>query len=282
MQKTIKKNIMLFGIGVHSGKATAIVLRAASVDHGIVFYNAQFPDEPIHVGRIIPEKTMHATVVRQKSWVLSTTEHLLAALIMLGVDNVAIDVQGAEIPIGDGSALPFVQEILDCGFEDQIGAKKYLTPKKELIFNDDQGRKISVSSACNNDKNLYIDYESDFTHPLVGKNFFSACVTHDCFIQEIAPARTFGFLDQLPFMKKHGLAQGSSLGNTVVIGEHEFINDPRFPDECIRHKVLDLIGDLGLLGHALAGHVKASKTGHNFNRCVVEHFIQNPHDWDVI
>lgn len=273
---------MFFGIGVHSGKPTAIVLKPAPTDHGIVFYYAQFPDEPIHIGRVFPEKTMHATVVRQKSWVLSTTEHLLAALIMLGVDNIAIDVQGPEIPIGDGSALPFVQEILSTGLEEQTCAKKYLTPKKELVFNDAHGRMIVVMPACDGDKNLYIDYESDFTHPLVGKSFFSACVTSDYFVQEIAPARTFGFLDQLPFMKKHGLGQGSSLGNTVVIGEHEFINDPRFPDECIRHKVLDLIGDLGLLGKSLVGHVKASKTGHNFNRCVVEHFIQNPQDWDVI
>ena len=123
---------------------------------------------------------------------------------------------------------------------------------------------------------------ADFKHPLVGKSFLKGRLSLSYFKNEIAPARTFGFLEQLPFLRSQGLAKGTSLGNTVVIGEEEFLNQPRFKNEFVRHKLLDLIGDLALLGRNLAGTINAKKTGHNFNRLITQDYIKNPENWKLI
>jgi UDP-3-O-[3-hydroxymyristoyl] N-acetylglucosamine deacetylase len=205
----------------------------------------------------------------------------------VGLDNILIEIDGFEVPILDGSALPFAQVILDAGLQEQSVIKKYVTSRQVLRFEDSKtDRFIEIvpaiqasdrSFACE----LKIDYSADFNHKLIGASNFNCVLTQDFFIKEIAPARTFGFLEQLPMIRKHGLAKGTSLGNTVVLSNEGFLNEPRFEDECIRHKVLDLIGDLGLLGLQLIGQVKACKTGHNFNREVVASFISNPEKWQV-
>ncbi len=285
-QKTVKSEVVFHGIGVHSGKAASLIVRPNYSGTGVIFQNEDFPGEIITIGTVLPENAMHATVIKQKQWFISTIEHLMATFNVLGVTQAYVQVSGAEVPILDGSALPFVHGIREVGLLELPADVCFLTPKEQLTFSDEQGRLIEIMPASNfdgrRDDGLYVDYTADFSNPLLGTTHFVGHITPELFVHEIAPARTFGFLEQLPLLRKHGLAQGSSLGNTVVIGNEEFLNERRFTDECVRHKVLDLLGDLALLGKPLAGKVRAVKTGHNFNRLVVEHYLKNPEEWDLI
>ena len=311
-QRTLKHEVIFEGIGVHSGSVSCIVLKPAPKDFGIVFTNPLFPDNSFKIGSVIPEVAMQATVLKNDKWVLSTTEHLLAAILGVGLDNVLIQVAGpehhqahqlVEIPIMDGSAAPFVHGILDCGLQEQDADKKYLTPKQILKFEDAKSGRVieihpaekiasqtnlagtnSVETNISRDysTDLYLSYTADFAHKLVGNSQLDCLLTQEFFANEIAPARTFGFLEQLPQMRKLGIAKGTSLGNTVVLSNDGFLNETRFEDECVRHKVLDLIGDLSLLGFPLAGKVIAAKTGHSFNREVVNHYISNSDQWLVV
>jgi UDP-3-O-[3-hydroxymyristoyl] N-acetylglucosamine deacetylase len=337
-QKTLKQIVKFSGLGVHSGLASGLTLLPAPVDTGIVFCNASKSEQRFRVGTVIPEIAPHATVIKTNGWYVTTVEHLMAALRMLDVDNVIVEMKGNEVPILDGSALPFVQGILDVGLQEQGAARRYLTPKEKLRFSDEKGRAIEIEPFAPFDTNsrppspymattdtqderrvgsgvnnkpvrgecrpypsihfasqntqderpvyrtmncLSISYTADFNHPLAGSTTFSAEISQSFFIDKIAPARTFGYLEQLPLLRQHKLAQGSSLSNTIVIGQ-ELLNDTRFPDECVRHKVLDLIGDLGLLPYRLLGAVIAAKTSHNFNRLVAEHCLQHPELWQEI
>lgn len=280
MQKTLLHEVVFSGIGVHSGLPATITLKPVDRAHyGIHFWHTQIPDEPLIVGAIIPEVAMHATVIKGKKWCLSTIEHLMAALYILGIDNLDIYVDAFEIPILDGSALPFVQGIEAAGIKNFDEKKIAITPHRFLKIEDSHGRFIEIQP---DDEHLAIDYCADFKHPLAGNTVLSGDVTKDFFTQQVAPARTFGFVDQLPYLRQHGLAQGSSLGNTVVLGDEGSMNAMRFSDECVRHKFLDLIGDLSLLGKTLRGRMKAYKTGHSFNRLVIQHYLEHPEQWKVI
>ena len=281
-QKTIKKEIFLQGIGVHSGLPAKISLKPSGPNSGIIFLSSNPMYEKIIIGSVIPEEAMHATVLKSKNWALSTIEHLLSAISALHIDNLTIEVDGNEIPIFDGSALPFIQALLNAGIEEQLNGKLFLTPKKTLKFKDGEDRFITIKpSEGINRYDLLFDYSVDFKHPLAGKGNLKGIFSEQFFVDEISPARTFGFLNQLPQLRYYNLAKGVSLGNTVVIGDNEFINERRFDDEFVRHKFLDLIGDLACLGKNLAGTIIAAKTGHSFNRKVVEHFIQNPDSWEL-
>jgi len=286
-QKTLKQEVVFKGIGVHSGQAAIVTVKPSKVDSGIIIKHKSFDKEFIKFGVVVPEKAMHATVLKKGSFFISTIEHLISAIIWLEIDNAIIETQSLEIPILDGSALPFVQGFLASGIVEQEGQVYFLTPQEKLQFAGDNGRFIEITPAHRNksglfDTSLFVQYLADFSHPLVGKSNLDVKINKDFFIEQIAPARTFGFLEQLPFLKQHGLAKGTSLGNTVVIGEDEFLNDQRFQDEFVRHKLLDLLGDFGLLGKRLAGTVFAKKTGHSFNCVVVEHYVKNPDLWKLI
>ena len=287
-QKTIEKEITFHGIGVHSGNDVTVVLRPNLSKTGIVFWTRQFPEERVVVGHMVPEVAMHATVIKQNHWILSTIEHLMAALCLLGVDHVEVEVDGFEVPILDGSAFSFVQGILDVGLLDLEEPRRFITPRQMITLGDNQGRSIELNPAGMHnvtgqpDCGLYVEYTAEFNNPAIGTAYFNKQITRDIFIHDIAPARTFGFLEQLPMLRQHGLAKGSSLGNTVVICHDDFLNEPRFEDECIRHKILDLLGDVALLGKPFAGTIKAHKTGHSFNRLIVEHYLKNQALWTEI
>lgn len=282
-QKTIKKETFIEGIGVHLGQSSKVILKPAPVNSGIVFFNPKFPKEKIVLGKIIPERAIHASVLKGERLVISTIEHLMATISAFQIDNLLIEIHGIEIPILDGSAVPFVEIIESAGLKDQDMNKSFLTPRKKLVFEDLQsGRYLEILPAKDKDMNLYFDYTVNFKHHLVGTENLKDMFVFDYFKNNIAPARTFGFLEQLPFLRSQGLANGTSLGNTVVIGEEEFLNEPRFDNEFVRHKLLDLIGDLALLGKNLAGSVNAKRTGHNFNRLVVKDYVNNPNNWILI
>lgn len=285
-QKTIKKIVCLEGVGVHSGKRSKVTFKPAAANTGIILQNQQFPDEKIKIGTIIPEVAIHATVVRQQNWGVSTIEHMMAAISALGIDNLIIDIFGVEIPILDGSALPFVQAFFETEIEECDCEKCFITPCEKLYFEEEE-RFIEIIPFEGNNVDaermgLCFDHYVDFKHPLLGASNFSGVLDTSFFIREVAPARTFGFLSQLPMLRQHGLAKGTTLGNTVVVGEDEFLNSCRFENEFVRHKFLDLLGDLSLLGKNLVGTVKAKKTGHNFNHKVLEHFIKFPNKWKIL
>ncbi len=299
-QQTLKQPVIFQGVGVHSGISTRVTVHPAKPGHGIVFTRASHPSTKIMIGTIIPERAMHATVIKAGGWALSTVEHLLAALWILGIDNARIEVDGNEIPILDGSCAPFVEKFLDVGMQDLGCDRQYLTPRGTVAIQDDAGRSIVITpnssslgvpsdqmraisskSQGTSEWQLTIDYCADFKHPGLGPPQFQGVITPASFITEVAPARTFGFLSQLPYLLQHGLAQGASLDNTIVIVD-EPLNALRFPDECVRHKVLDLLGDLSLLGKQLVGNVVARHTSHHFNRLVVEHYLKNPEQWVIV
>lgn len=279
-QKTIAQKLSFDGLGIHSGEGASVSIYPAPAGFGIVLLSTQVPNEPIKIGSIIPEQSMHATVLKSKNWGISTVEHLFAAIQGLGIDNLIVEVENQELPILDGSALPFVQGITSVGLIEQNANKIFITPKETLVF-EEPGRFIKIEPAKDN-LDLNFEYSVDFEHPLLQPSTFSGKLSQDFFVNQVAPARTFGFLEQLPLLRKHGLAKGTTLGNTVVIGEDVFLNMRRFDDELVRHKLLDLLGDLAILGKNLVGTVKAHKTGHSFNRKVVEHFLKNPDLWQLI
>jgi UDP-3-O-[3-hydroxymyristoyl] N-acetylglucosamine deacetylase len=284
-QKTLAKEIVFNGIGVHSGEASSVTLKPMPVGYGIVFTHHDYPDDYIIMGSVIPESAMHATVIKGKLWSLSTIEHLMAAINFSGIDNLLIEVSGSEVPIFDGSAYIFISEIQEAGVVVQDAQKQFITPKKTLVFSDRE-KKLEIFPAETDiswilKRDLYFKYVLDFDNEIISRQTFSCKVTEDFFLTDIAPARTFGFLEQLSFLRSHGLARGTSLGNTVVISDGEYLNELRFDNECVRHKVLDLLGDLSLLGRRLVGRIEAYRTGHNFNRLVIEHFINHPDMWEI-
>lgn len=288
-QRTIRNEVFFEGIGVHIGQPSKVILFPAPIDTGIVFVNPRFPDEKIELGKIIPEQAIHASVLKGKTVVISTIEHLMAAISAFQIDNLVIEIHGIEIPILDGSALSFVELIDRVGIEEQPADKKFVTPCKSIVLEDKKSERYLEllpaqidSNTREFDKKLYFDYMADFKHHLVGQGVLGGVFSLDYFKNNIAPARTFGFLEQLPYLRSQGLAKGTSLGNTVVIGEEEFLNKPRFEDEFVRHKFLDLIGDLALLGRNFAGRIDAKRTGHNFNRLVIKDYIEHPENWMLI
>lgn len=287
LQITVADKVIFNGVGVHLGLSSKVILHPAPADHGIVFFNPMFPNDKIRLGSVIPEEAIHASVLKSSKLVISTIEHLMASVSAFGIDNLLIEVQGIEVPILDGSSLGFINAISKVGFKSLDVEKQKLTPIKPLIFNDEKNDRFlellpAVKKSSGYDHSLYFDYFAEFKHPLIGKGELKGEMSQDYFIREIAGARTFGFLEQLPFLRSKGLAKGTSLGNTVVIGEAEFLNEPRFKDEFVRHKFLDLVGDLALLGKNLAGTLRARKTGHSFNRLVIADYINNPQNWTLI
>lgn len=281
-QKTLARRVTFKGLGVHTGIFSEIVLWPAPVNTGIVFYNTNSAHKcSIKIGSVIPDSAMHATVItcNHKKWSISTIEHLMAALGMLEISNVIIETNTNEIPILDGSSFIFIQEIIDAGITQQFAQHKKISPLSPRVFSDNDGRSITIEPIQNNQQLLKIDYITEFNHPFIPSSHFSHIISQNFFTQTIAPARTFGLLEQLPYLREQQLVKGASLGNSLVISKNGILNHQRFFDECIRHKVLDLIGDLMLLGAPLVGHVKAKKTSHNFNRLVIQDYLNHPQCW---
>ena len=267
-QSTIRQKIACTGIGLHSGKNVSLVLRPASEDAGIVFH-VSCPD-----GRreITPHPkavttTGFATTLGKDGMTVSTVEHLLAALRGLDIDNVHVDVEGGEIPIMDGSAAPFMQLLSEAGIRTQSKPRKVLRVKKSITLSLD-GKQITAEPY----NGFYVDYTIDFPHPTIGRQRLALDVTPRSFSQ-VAKARTFGFLRDVKMLQERGLALGGSLNNAVVLDEHGILNKGglRHSDEFVRHKLLDFIGDMGMLPLPLQGRFTVSCSGHALNNAFLRH-----------
>ncbi|WCL50944.1 UDP-3-O-acyl-N-acetylglucosamine deacetylase [Leptospira sp. GIMC2001] len=270
-RKTVKETIRLKGIGLHSGKTVRLNIHPAESGHGLKFNHSQPTHStiiPVHVDYVID--TGNAVTLGKDQVKIQTIEHLMAALHTLGITDALIDIDSTEVPIMDGSSLPFLEAIQSTGW---IESKTILEPIQ--ITNPIwvvEGDKYLVLLPSDE---LKVTYSIDFNHPLLRGQSFTTNLDQKTVLEDILPARTFGFLKDVEQLQSKGLALGGSLDNAVVLTEDGYLNDSlRYENECVRHKVLDLIGDLAVLGRPFTGHLIASKAGHGLDislaRCILE------------
>ena len=258
-QRTIYRAVSCDGIGIHTGAEVCMTLRPAPANTGIVFRRADLPGKP--VVEAIPahiDDVSYATTIARNGVKVRTVEHLMAAFAGMGVDNAAVELTGPEVPVMDGSALPFVRLLRKAGLRRQLAPKTYVKVREPLAVDLD-GRMVKVVPA----DHLRVVYTMRFGAASLGEQTVTLDVNPESFPREIAPARTYGFLRDVEHLRAMGLAKGGSPDNAILIGEEGVLNGPlRFPDELVRHKALDLIGDLFLLGQRLVGTVIAEGAGH--------------------
>ena len=263
-QHTIRKAVSIEGVGLHSGKVARVMVSPAPVDSGVVFKlrstRERIPARPENV-----VNSHYATTLGVNGTRIQTVEHLMAAAVGLGIDNVEIEVDGPEIPAMDGSAKPFVALLASAGRVQQSARRRPLTLPCPLRVGGN-GRWIHIVPA----ETFRITYTLDNDHPAIGTQVLSWTPTERSFVEEFAPARTYGFLKDLGLMRKNGLARGGSLDNAIVLGNSGALNGLRFNDEFVRHKILDLLGDLALLGRPIGAHVIARNGGHALNLELVQ------------
>ena len=270
---TLARPVEISGIGVHSG--SQVRLRLWPSDAGqIIFRRTDLGNLDIPLDwRKIEARNSSCLVFPEGK--IQTLEHLLAVLYMLGIDSLRIDIDGSEIPILDGSALPFVKYIREAGTKVLAPGRKSIIIKKKAIIREEE-----AYVAFWPEPEFKITYSIQFDHPAIDSQELCLVVDEESFIKEIAPARTFGFLKDVPELRAQGLALGGSLENAVVLDEKRVINGPlRFADEFVRHKIVDFIGDLSLIGHPLCGHFQAHKAGHSLHLKAVKFLMNNPELW---
>jgi UDP-3-O-[3-hydroxymyristoyl] N-acetylglucosamine deacetylase len=276
-RRTLKRDVSCTGIGLHSGKPVRLRLRPAPAEHGIRFRRTDVGVEiPATLDNLA--RMDHATTLSRDGVSVGTVEHLLSALSALGVDDVQVEVDGPEIPILDGSAAPFVILIHEAGVRPLQAPRRYLKilDTVEVVRG---GRSVRLSPA----DHFQVSYTIGFDHPLLRHQSISFKITPETFVEEIAQARTFGFLSDVEALRRGGLALGGSLENAIVIGESGVLNNTlRFEDEFVRHKVLDAIGDLALLGRPVVGHLKASKAGHALHAALAKRLMESPQAWALV
>jgi UDP-3-O-[3-hydroxymyristoyl] N-acetylglucosamine deacetylase len=269
-KRTLKRELDFFGFGIHTGKP--VELRLIPSESGdIVFRRTDLENEEFCIA-LENIKTRNCTMLETDKGKIHTLEHLLAVLWVHGIDSLTIELNQEEIPSMDGSALHFARAVLRAGFREIPEEKFPKTITKSFAVKEDDAA-VSVEP----DEELRISYLIDYEHPSIGQQELSVVINPQNFEKEIAPARTFGFLGDVQALQKQGLALGGSYNNTIVLDKTYVINGPlRFPDEFVRHKILDMIGDLSLLKHPVTGHFRAKKAGHDLHTKVVRFLLDNP------
>ncbi len=277
-QRTLRRAISCAGIGLHSGNKVTLSLKPAPVDFGIRFRRTdlggvEIPATVEHLAGI-----QYATGLARDAGSVDTVEHLLAALVSLGIDNVVIELNHPEVPIMDGSAAPFIYLINEAGVKRLGAPRKYLKVRRPMaLARGDKRIAIYPSDS------FKVTYSIAFDHPLLRHQSRTIRITEESFVEEIAPARTFGFLNEVEMLRQQGLALGGSLENAIVIGETGVLNNAlRFEDEFVRHKILDVIGDLALIGHRIIGHVVAHRGGHALHTAFAAQVLQEQDAWELV
>ena len=279
-QQTIGSTVSCSGVGLHSGKPVNLTLRPAPPNTGIVFVHRQGTEEtllPAAISNKVPTELCTAISVNGRQ--VKTIEHLLAALVGMEVDNIYAEVDAGEIPVLDGSASPFVRLIRTAGVIPQTRRQSYvkITQSIEVI---DGARRVRIEP-CSTPK---ITYSIHYDHPLIQTQTYTHTCSASAFEQEIATARTFGFLQEVEALWARGLGKGGTLDNTVVLSDEGVVNQSglRFPNEFVRHKVLDLMGDVALLGFPFIGHIVAERSGHAMHTRLVEQILSQRDKWVLI
>ncbi len=281
-QRTLKNTIRATGVGLHSGKKVYLTLKPAPVDTGIVFCRAdldpmvEIPARAENVGETTLSTTLMKDGVR-----IDTVEHLLSAMAGLGIDNARIELSCSEVPIMDGSAGPFVFLIQSAGLEEQEAPKRFIRIKKEVSV-EDNGKKATFLPF----DGFKVSFEIDFDHPAFKKHTQSATIdfSSTTFVKEVSRARTFGFMREIEYLRSKDLTLGGSLENAIVVGDDGVMNEDglRYEDEFVKHKILDSIGDLYLLGHSLVGEFIGFKSGHALNNKLLRTLISQPDAWEMV
>jgi len=281
-QRTLKNVIRATGVGLHTGEKVYLTLRPASSDTGIVFRRIDLAD-PVEI-RARPENvsdTRLSTTLECNGARVSTVEHLMSAFAGLGIDNAYVDLTAAEVPIMDGSAGPFVFLVQSAGIAEQTAPKRFMRIKKEVRV--EEGDKWACFQPFEGFK---VSFAIEFNHPTFRNSTQNASVDFSTtsFVKEVSRARTFGFMGDLEALRAVGLARGGGLDNAIVLDEYRILNDDglRYEDEFVKHKVLDAIGDLYLLGHPLIGAFSAHKSGHSLNNRLLRELVTNQEAWELI
>jgi len=279
LQKTLAKDVSVSGTGVHSGKQTDLTIKPAKENHGIKFRRLDLPgtqDIPALFRMVVD--TSLATVIGTNGAIVSTIEHLLASFAGLGIDNALVEVNDYEMPIMDGSARIFTQLIQNAGIVEQNAAKHFLIIKKPIKVIDNDKSVIAYPEPC-----FKITCSIDFAHPLIGKQEITFDKAKNIFEKEISRARTFGFVQDFELLKTLGLGRGGSLDNAIVVDKDKILNKEglRYPDEFVRHKLLDSLGDFSLLGMPIQGHIVTHKSGHAMNHLFIENLLENKDAWET-
>jgi UDP-3-O-[3-hydroxymyristoyl] N-acetylglucosamine deacetylase len=279
-QRTLQRAVVVEGVGLHSGAKVTLRLIPAPVGHGLAFVRTDLPGRPtIPVRSELVSDTALATTLAVGGAKVSTVEHLLAALSGLGIDNLRMELDGPEVPIMDGSADPFAQRMCEAGVRHQGEPKRFLVIKKSVSVTE--GDKVATFTPA---KRFRIDCTIDFRHPLISDQRYTLEFSDRSFIREVARARTFGFLRDVDKLRAMGLARGGSLANAVVVDDFSILNPEglRFPDEFVRHKLLDALGDVALLGRPVIGALTVYKTGHALNQKLVAKVLSDPSNFEVV
>jgi UDP-3-O-[3-hydroxymyristoyl] N-acetylglucosamine deacetylase len=257
-RRSINTSVSITGIGLHSGIYTSVELRPARSGSGLTFVRRDLDGLKIPALQASTTALDYATTVGKDDVSVGTVEHLLSALMASGITDVEIHIDGAEVPIVDGSALPFMHLIEAAGVR-ELGTEVPVLKIREPIEVVDGEKSIRIEPA----NRLVLKYRIDFPHPVIGKQSFQFEVDRDNFLKKVAPARTFGFVRDVEKMRAAGLARGGSVENCIVLDDESVMNGPlRFRDEFVRHKVLDLMGDLALIGRPIVGEITANRAGH--------------------
>jgi len=261
---------------LHSGAPVKLRILPAPANTGIIFRRTDLDDFEVEATGRNVARVSYATSLMKKGVLISTTEHLLSAFVGMGIDNAYVELDNLELPILDGSARPFVDLIRRAGIRKQRRPRTYIRILSALELRE--GNKfIGIYPA----ENYSVSYTINFPHPLIGRETFTQILTNGHYVANIAPARTFGFLHEAEAMRQQGLIRGASEENAIVLTREGVVNPPlRFDDEFVRHKVLDLIGDLALIGHQILGNVVADRAGHAMHTALVSRLLRDPSLWE--
>jgi len=281
-QRTLKNVIRATGVGIHSGEKVFMTLRPAAVDTGIVFRRVDLP-EPVEI-RACAENvgdTSMSTTLTEGDVRVATVEHLLSAIAGLGIDNAYVDLTAPEVPIMDGSAGPYVFLLQSAGIEEQAKAKKFIRIKKTVIVEDDD-----KWARFDPFEGFKVGFEIDFRHPVFQRSSSRAEVDFSTtsFVKEVSRARTFGFMKDIEMLRERNLVLGGSMDNAIVLDDYRVLNEDglRYEDEFVKHKILDAIGDLYLLGHSLIGAFYGHKSGHQLNNMLLRKLIAQTDAWEEV
>ncbi|MFK5893883.1 MAG: UDP-3-O-acyl-N-acetylglucosamine deacetylase [Pseudomonadota bacterium] len=281
-QRTLKNKIKATGVGLHSGEKVYLTLRPADIDTGIIFRRVDLPT-PVEIpakAANVGDTTLSTTLVKG-SVSVSTVEHLLSAMAGMGIDNAYIDLSASEVPIMDGSAGPFVFLLQSAGIVEQDSPKKFIRIKETICVEDgDKWVKFEPYDG------FKVSFAIDFEHPAIdkGTQFAEVDFSSTSFVREVSRARTFGFMNQIEQLRANNLALGGNLNNAIVMDDDTILNEDglRSTDEFVKHKILDAIGDLYLLGHSLIGSFSGHKAGHELNNKLLCALLEKKSSWEEV
>lgn len=278
-QKTIRQPVEISGIGLHTGFCSHMRFSPAPENSGIVFRRSDLKHFSIPAIRQYVAKVSYATSLMKQGVLIATVEHVLSAIHALGIDNLNVEVDTMEIPITDGSAHPFVEILSRAGLQTQEAGRQYLRLLQPIRLVS--GEKWMEAEPF---AGFRIHYSIEFEHPLIRHQEFTFCLDREDYATEIARARTFGFAEEVEALRQAGLAKGGSMENAVVLGKDGILNKEglRYPNEFVRHKVLDLIGDFCLLGKPLLASVRAHRAGHALHYNLCSHILKNPGCYEIV